>query len=127
MYGEVSNARTLARNIVLARIKEPLEMTAQLKAILTPLAKRGGENKYFAQVFQALRIEVNEEMDALQELLRQSPEVLQEGGRLVVISYHSIEDRLVKNLINKGKLRGEVEQDRTSAVKGKRGASREEQ
>src|SRR3546814_463556 len=111
MYGEVSNARTLARNIVLARIKEPLEMTAQLKAILTPLAKRGGENKYFAQVFQALRIEVNEEMDALQELLRQSTEVLKEGGRLVVISYHSLEDRLVKNFINKGKFSGEVERD----------------
>src|SRR3546814_18220480 len=61
MYGEVSNARTLARNIVLARIKEPLEMTAQLKAILTPLAKRGGEHKYFAQVFPALRIEGTEE------------------------------------------------------------------
>lgn len=111
MYGEVSNARTLARNIVLARIKKPLQTVGELKELLTPLAKRGSENKYFAQVFQALRIEVNEEMDALRELLQQSAEVLREGGRLVVISYHSLEDRLVKNFINKGKFSGEVEKD----------------
>lgn len=111
MYGEVSNARTLARNVVLARIKKPLETVGELKELLAPLAKRGSENKYFAQVFQALRIEVNEEMDALRELLQQSAEVLGEGGRLVVISYHSLEDRLVKNFINKGKFSGEVEKD----------------
>src|SRR5690606_22214715 len=94
-----------------ARVNEPLETTAQLKTILTPLARRGSENKYFAQVFQALRIEVNEEMDALKELLQQSADVLKEGGRLVVISYHSLEDRLVKNFMNKGKFSGEVERD----------------
>lgn len=111
MYGEVSNARTLARNIVLARAKKPVGTVEELKEILAPLARKGGENKYYAQVFQALRIEVNEEMDALRELLLQSLEVLKSEGRLVVISYHSLEDRLVKNFINKGKFRGEVEKD----------------
>lgn len=111
MYGEVSNARTLARNIVLARVRSPLDTVDALKAVLAPLARRGAENKYYAQVFQALRIEVNEEMDALRELLRQSAEVLEEGGRLAVISYHSLEDRLVKNFINKGRFSGEVEKD----------------
>src|SRR5690606_7691571 len=111
MYGEVSNAKTLARNIVLARVGQPIQTVEELKEILKPLARRGSENKYYAQVFQALRIEVNEEMDALRELLQQSADVLAPGGRLVVISYHSLEDRLVKNFINKGKFSGEVEKD----------------
>lgn len=111
MYGEVPNARTLARNIVVARVNKALDTVEELKNVLTPLARRGSENKYYAQVFQALRIEVNEEMDALRELLQQSSEVLGQGGRLVVISYHSLEDRLVKNFINKGKFSGEVEKD----------------
>jgi 16S rRNA (cytosine1402-N4)-methyltransferase len=75
------------------------------------VAPRGRENKYFAQVFQALRIEVNEEMKSLEDFLHQCGEVIQEGGRLVVLSYHSLEDRMVKNFINKGKVFGEVEKD----------------
>jgi 16S rRNA (cytosine1402-N4)-methyltransferase len=73
--------------------------------------KRGRENKYYAQVFQALRIEVNKELDALKELLTQSLEVIKPGGRLVVISYQSLEDKLVKNIIRSGKFEGEVEKD----------------
>ncbi|HYH56736.1 MAG TPA: 16S rRNA (cytosine(1402)-N(4))-methyltransferase RsmH, partial [Anseongella sp.] len=111
MYGEVPNARTLARNIVHARVGKPLVTVEELKEVLAPLARRGSENKYYAQVFQALRIEVNEEMEALRELLLQSQDVLKKDGRLVVISYHSLEDRLVKNFINKGRFSGEVEKD----------------
>ena len=111
MYGEVQNAKSLAREIVSARISSPIESIDQLKEILIPLAKRGKQNQYMAQVFQALRIEVNDELGALTELLLQSAEVISPGGRLAVISYHSLEDRMVKNFINKGKFRGEVEKD----------------
>ncbi len=111
MYGEVQNAKSLAREIVSARISNPIENIDQLKEILIPLAKRGKQNQYMAQVFQALRIEVNDELGALAELLLQSAEVISPGGRLAVISYHSLEDRMVKNFINKGKFRGEVEKD----------------
>lgn len=111
MYGEVQNAKSLAREIVSARISSSIESIDQLKEILIPLAKRGKQNQYMAQVFQALRIEVNDELGALTELLLQSAEVISPGGRLAVISYHSLEDRMVKNFINKGKFRGEVEKD----------------
>ena len=111
MYGEVTNAKTLAAAIVSARSNRPLKTVNDLKAVLQRYAPRGKENKYSAQVFQALRIEVNEELQALEEFLEQVPDVLKPGGRLVVLAYHSLEDRLVKNFINKGKFQGEVEKD----------------
>lgn len=111
LYGEVRNAKTLASAIVSARANAPINTIGELKEILQKFAKRGRENKYYAQVFQALRIEVNEELKALEEALLQMEEVIKPGGRLVVMSYHSLEDRLVKNFINKGKLDGEEEKD----------------
>jgi 16S rRNA (cytosine1402-N4)-methyltransferase len=111
MYGEIKNARTAARLITQHRVTKPLEKTTDLKAALQAVTPRGKENKYFAQVFQALRIEVNEEMKALEDFLNQCGEVLVKEGRLVVMSYHSLEDRMVKNYINKGKVFGEVEKD----------------
>ncbi|MOA23445.1 Ribosomal RNA small subunit methyltransferase H [compost metagenome] len=111
MYGEIQNAKTLAKTIIVARLREPINTIAQLKDVVKPLVKRGKENQYYAQLFQAVRIEVNQELEALQEMLEQTAEILKPGGRLVVMSYHSLEDRLVKNFINKGKFRGEVEKD----------------
>lgn len=111
MYGEVTNAKTLAAALVAARTNKQLQTVNDLKVVLQRYAPRGKENKYFAQVFQALRIEVNEELKALEEFLEQVPDVLAPGGRLVVLAYHSLEDRLVKNFINKGKFQGEVEKD----------------
>lgn len=111
MYGEITNARTAANAIVSARSNRPIKTVNELKAALQRLAPRGKEHKYFAQVFQALRIEVNEEMEALEEFLLQVPTLLKPGGRLVVMSYHSLEDRLVKNFINKGKFQGDVDKD----------------
>ena len=111
MYGEVTNAKTLAAALVSARSNRPLKTVNDLKAVLQRYSPRGKENKYSAQVFQALRIEVNDELKALEEFLEQVPDVLKPGGRLVVMSYHSLEDRLVKNFINKGKFQGDVEKD----------------
>lgn len=111
LYGEVRNAKTLASAIVSARANAPINTIGELKEILQKFAKRGRENKYYAQVFQALRIEVNEELKALEEALLQMEEIIKPGGRLVVMSYHSLEDRLVKNFINKGKLDGVEEKD----------------
>jgi 16S rRNA (cytosine1402-N4)-methyltransferase len=111
LYGELTNARTAASLLVRQRVKEKIETTTQLREVLRPIAPCGKENKYFAQVFQALRIEVNDELKALEEMLLQSQEVLKPGGRLVVISYHSLEDRLVKHFIQKGKFIGEAETD----------------
>jgi len=111
MYGEVHNARTLAATLVKERVNRPLQTVNDLKQAIQKLAPRGKENKYFAQVFQALRIEVNDELKALEEMLEQATDLLKPGGRLVVMSYHSLEDRLVKNLIAKGKFVGEVEKD----------------
>jgi 16S rRNA (cytosine1402-N4)-methyltransferase len=111
MYGEVKNAKTLAAAIVASRVKKPIITIEDLKAILDKLAPRGREFKYYAQVFQALRIEVNDEIKALEEMLAQSPEVLKSGGRMVVLSYHSLEDRMVKNFFSKGKFHGDVEKD----------------
>ena len=111
MYGEVTNAKTLAAAIVSARSNRPIKTVNDLKAVLQRYAPRGKENKYSAQVFQALRIEVNEELQTLEEFLEQVPDVLKPGGRLVVLAYHSLEDRLVKNFIGKGKFQGEVEKD----------------
>ena len=111
MYGELHNARTLAKAIVTARIVNPIQTVGELKDIVKKLVPRGKEHKYHAQLFQALRIEVNGELDALQEFLQQCVSVLNPGGRLVVMSYHSLEDRLVKNFMIKGKFKGEVEKD----------------
>lgn len=95
-YGEVSNSKTLAKHIVQSRPNSSLQTIDALKTMLQPVVK-GNPNKYLAQVFQALRIEVNDEMGALKEMLQQIPEVLATGGRAAVITFHSIEDRLVKN------------------------------
>lgn len=111
IYGEVKNAKSLAHTIVRSRIEQPIDTLAEFKKVIAVHIPRGKENKYMAQVFQALRIEVNAEIDVLEAFLEQSAEVLKPGGRLVVISYHSLEDRPVKNFIAKGKFRGEVEKD----------------
>ena len=111
MYGELKNARTVARLIVQQRVQKEFERTEDLKNALKNVAPRGKENKYFAQVFQALRIEVNDEMKALENFLHQCGEVIGPSGRLVVMSYHSLEDRMVKNYIQKGKVFGEVDKD----------------
>jgi 16S rRNA (cytosine1402-N4)-methyltransferase len=111
MYGELKNAKTAARLIAQRRSSQSFSRTTDLKAALQPIAPRGKENKYFAQVFQALRIEVNNEMKALEDFLHQCGEVVETGGRLVIMSYHSLEDRMVKNYIGKGKTFGEVEKD----------------
>ncbi len=110
-YAEIRNSRTLAMAIIAARSAEPINTSEQLKRIVLPLAKRGKENQYMARVYQALRIEVNDEMAALREMLAQTSEVLAPGGRLVVMSYHSLEDRLVKYYMNTGNFRGEQEKD----------------
>ena len=110
-YGEVRNAKTAASAIVAARRLNPINTVSELKAILKPLAPKNRENKYMAQVFQSLRIEVNDELSALQELLEQSEQLINTGGRLVVVSYHSLEDRLVKNFINKGNFQGRDQKD----------------
>ncbi|WP_353481923.1 16S rRNA (cytosine(1402)-N(4))-methyltransferase RsmH [Haliscomenobacter sp.] len=108
--GEVRNSRTLAQAIVRERQVRPLRSISDLLAILDPLV-RGQRNRYLAQVFQALRMEVNDEVGALEEFLEQCLQVLKPGGRLVVIAYHSIEDRLVKNFMKTGKADGQMEQD----------------
>ncbi|MGJ1323785.1 16S rRNA (cytosine(1402)-N(4))-methyltransferase RsmH [Sphingobacterium sp. PCS056] len=111
MYGEIVNAKTLAKTIVTARLTAPINTVAELKEVIKKMVPRGKEHKYHAQVFQALRIEVNKELEALQEFLLQTVDVLKAEGRLVVMSYHSLEDRLVKNFLAKGKFRGDVEKD----------------
>jgi len=111
MYGEVKNAKTLAQAIVAERSVQPFTTTEGFTAFLKRFAPRGKEFKYYAQVFQALRIEVNDEMGALEELLLSAVDLLKPEGRLVVMSYHSLEDRLVKSLMIKGKFQGEVEKD----------------
>lgn len=110
-YGEIRNARKLASRIVEARKLSPVETTGRLKQIANTCAERGKEFKYQAQLFQALRIEVNQELEALQEFLKQSAQLLKPGGRLVVISYHSLEDKLVKNFFRSGNFEGVIEKD----------------
>jgi len=111
VYGEIKNAKSLANTIVMARLVAPIVTIADLKNAISARIPKGKENKYLAQVFQALRIEVNQELEALKDFLIQSADILVSGGRLVVMSYHSLEDRLVKNFIAKGKFSGEVEKD----------------
>lgn len=111
-YGEVKNAKTLATTIVATRKFKAFNTTGQLIEVLDKTAhKSDKKNKYYSQVFQALRIEVNEELKSLELFLEAIPSVLAPGGRLAVITYHSLEDRLVKNFINKGNLKGIEEKD----------------
>lgn len=111
LYGELRQSRRLAAAIVKARGQAPINTTAQLQQIVLPLLKPSQQTKELAQVFQALRIVVNHEMDVLRSLLTQSLELLPAGGRLVVITYHSLEDRLVKNFVRTGNFEGRLEKD----------------
>ncbi len=111
VYGEINNAGKLAKIISTERKLKAITTIAELKEVMEGCVTRGKENQYYAKVFQALRIEVNGELDALMDLLRQSEQVLRPGGRLVVIAYHSLEDRLVKNYLRSGKFEGDAEQD----------------
>ncbi len=110
-YGELSEGRRLARQIVKMRAEQPVETTLQLAEALKPCLPKGKENKYLSKIFQALRIEVNKEMEVLESFLLQTTAALNPGGRLVVIAYHSLEDRMVKNFMRAGNLTGEVEKD----------------
>ncbi len=110
-YGEVRPAQQLARLVVSARESQPFDRVDQLKKLIAPLVPGPKKHKFHAQVFQALRIEVNDELGALEQFLLQSVELLKTGGRLAVISYHSLEDRMVKNFMREGKLNGEADRD----------------
>lgn len=110
-YGELHEGRQLARQIARARAEHPLETTLQLAEALKPCLPKGKENKFLSKIFQALRIEVNHEMEVLESFLTQTVEALKPGGRLVIIAYHSLEDRMVKNFMRSGNLSGEVEKD----------------
>lgn len=111
LYGEMHQPQLIASDIIMARDAEPIETTAQLKMAVQRHLPRGKENKVLAQLFQALRIEVNQELEALTTFLGQCPDVLASGGRLVVMSYHSLEDRLVKNFMKTGNAEGKEEKD----------------
>lgn len=111
LYGELRNARTMARAVAEARKKAPVNTTEELKEVLKRFLLRNKENKILAQVYQAIRIEVNREIEVLREFLLQMPELLKQGGRLSLISYHSLEDRLVKRFIRSGMFEGEPEKD----------------
>ena len=111
LYGEMQQPQLIASDIIMARETEPIETTEQLKAAVQRRLPRGKENKVLAQLFQALRIEVNQELDALTAFLSQCPDVLKPGGRLVVMSYHSLEDRIVKNFLRTGNAEGRVVKD----------------
>ncbi|RYD72718.1 MAG: 16S rRNA (cytosine(1402)-N(4))-methyltransferase RsmH [Sphingobacteriales bacterium] len=111
IYGEVKNAKSLARAVVTARLEKPFTDIDSFKTAVSEYIPKGKENKYLAQVFQALRIEVNAEITVLENFLVQAADVLKPGGHLVVMSYHSLEDRPVKNFMAKGKFQGEVEKD----------------
>jgi 16S rRNA (cytosine1402-N4)-methyltransferase len=110
-YGDVENANRLANVIIAAREEHSIRSIAELKEAIAACTPKGKEFQYLAKVFQALRIEINGEMDALKDLLQQSAEVLKPGGRIVVIAYHSLEDRLVKNFFRTGNFEGENEKD----------------
>ena len=110
-YGELPNAYAMARAICTARAEKPLMTTLQLKEAVARLLPRGRENKYLAMLFQALRIEVNGELEALKQMLTQAVELLRPAGRLVVIAYHSLEDRLVKHVMQTGNVEGELRKD----------------
>ena len=111
LYGELTNAGRVAKLIVLARTRGPLDTIEQLKQAVAPAMGADKPAKFFAKIFQAIRIELNEEMAALEDFLLQCAEVLKPQGRLVVMSYHSLEDRLVKHLVKQGNLEGNIEKD----------------
>ncbi len=110
-YGELANARQIAARIIAAREENPINTTGELLNVLGGFAPRGREHKFFAKVFQALRIEVNGEIEALKEMLSQALEMLLPGGRLSIITYHSLEDRLVKNFMRTGNFEGRENKD----------------
>lgn len=111
LYGELKNSRRIAAAIVRTRARNPLTRMEHLLQAVKPLINPRQEKKELAQIFQALRIAVNDEIEALRELLLQSVDLLKPGGRLAIITYHSLEDRLVKNFMKTGNLEGKVEQD----------------
>jgi len=111
MYGELRNSRALAKQIVTSRSEEPIQTSFQLKQVLQRFLPNNKEHKILAQIFQAVRIEVNQELEALKEFLLQTEELLNVGGKLSVISYHSLEDRLVKRYVRSGMFEGEPEKD----------------
>ncbi|MFD0933505.1 16S rRNA (cytosine(1402)-N(4))-methyltransferase RsmH [Psychroflexus salinarum] len=110
-YGEIKMSRRLAKAIVEERAVKPIQSTSELNALLTPFFPPTKVNKFLAQVYQAIRIEVNQEMEVLKEFLLQTPDLIKKGGRLSLISYHSLEDRLVKRFIRDGKFSGAPEKD----------------
>ena len=111
LYGELKNARRIASLLVKQRAQTEIRTTQQLITVLEPLFKREREKKDLAKLFQALRIEVNGEMQALKEMLNSATQLLKKGGRLSIITYHSLEDRIVKNIMKAGNVEGKVEQD----------------
>lgn len=110
-YGELRNAKAIAKTIEASRSVAPIKTTDELKGVLSRFLPKMKENKILAQIYQAIRIEVNQEIEVLKEFLLQVPDVLDKGGRLSMISYHSLEDRLVKRFIRAGKFEGEPEKD----------------
>jgi 16S rRNA (cytosine1402-N4)-methyltransferase len=110
-FGELRNARALAKEIVEARSQNEIKTSFELKEVLQKFLPKAREHKILAQIFQAIRIEVNQEIEALKEFLRQTPDILIKGGRISIISYHSLEDRLVKRFIQNGIFEGEPEKD----------------
>lgn len=110
-YGELRSAQKIARTIIAKRKEGPIKTSEQLKEVLAPFLPANRENKVLAQVYQAIRIEVNQELEALREFLQQTGSILKPGGRLSLISYHSLEDRLVKRYIRSGLFQGEPEKD----------------
>ena len=110
-FGELTNAYKVATTIVMARENKKIKTTGDLMSILESCAPKHKENRFFAQVFQALRIEVNKEIDVLERFLNQTGDMIAPGGRLVVMSYHSLEDRLVKNYMKRGSIEGEIKKD----------------
>lgn len=111
LYGELRNAKSIAKTIVEEREKEKISTSFQLKKVLEKYLPKAKEHKILAQIYQAFRIEVNEELEALKEFLTQTPNLLNKNGRISIISYHSLEDRLVKRFINTGMFSGELEKD----------------
>ncbi|MFC4096392.1 16S rRNA (cytosine(1402)-N(4))-methyltransferase RsmH [Euzebyella saccharophila] len=110
-YGDLRNANAMARTLVEQRENTPIKTTADLKRVLQRFLPKGKEHKVLAQIYQAIRIEVNQEIAVIEEFLLQTPDLLEEGGRLSIISYHSLEDRLVKRFIRAGQFEGEPEKD----------------
>ena len=115
--GEINNSKKFTSKIISERNKKSIDTTTELFEIVKPLAEKGKENKYMAQIMQSLRIEVNNEINELALFLQQVPSLLKPKGRFVVISYHSLEDRLVKNILKSGNLNGDIEKDFFGNVK----------